>query len=68
MTTHLEQPAKRSKRVRASVAAIKAALTAVQETGLSVDKVCVSGGEVEIHCGGIENRKPAQNDGGLEEW
>lgn len=57
-----------SKRVRASEKAIKAALNAIQSAGLPVDKVCVSGGQVEIHCGSVEGNTPAKNDGGLKDW
>lgn len=55
-------------RVRASASAIKAALTALRETGIAVDKVCVSGGKVEIHCAHIEGERVDEKDGGLEEW
>jgi len=59
---------KQTHRTRASEAAIRAALRAIKGAGLPVDKVCVSGGSIEIHCGTIEARKTDEKDGGLEEW
>lgn len=56
------------KRVRASERALRIALKAIQDAGLPVDKVCVSGGQIEIHCGGIEEAKPKKNDGRLKQW
>lgn len=60
------QPA--TKRLRASRAAISAALDAIQASGLPVDKVCVIGGQVEIHCGQVEVSDTPKKDGGLEQW
>lgn len=57
-----------SKRIRASESAIRAALKAIQDAGLPVDKVCISGGQVEIHCRSVEDAKSAENDGGLKKW
>jgi hypothetical protein len=56
------------KRTRASQAAIRAALEAVKASGLPVDKVCVIGGQVEIHCGNVEGVAAATKDEGLEQW
>jgi hypothetical protein len=56
------------RRVRASEKAIRAALNAIQSAGLPVDKVCVSGGQVEIHCRPVEGSTSTENDGGLEDW
>lgn len=56
------------KRLRASETAIRAALRAVRASGLPVDKVCVIGGHVEIHCGHVEGSAAPAKDEGLEEW
>jgi hypothetical protein len=58
----------RQVRVRASENAIRAALHAMQGAGLAVEKLCVNGGKVEIHCRGIEPVPTAQEDGGLKDW
>lgn len=58
----------RPTRIRASEAAIKAALKAMREAGLSVKKLCVSGGQVEIHAGAVESEEPPENDGRLKQW
>lgn len=58
----------RTSRVRASEKAIRAALKAIQDAGLPVDKVCVSGAQIEIHCGHIESGEPGKKDDGLEQW
>lgn len=55
-------------RTRASEVAIRAALRAIQDAGLPVEKVCVNGGKVEIHCAPVEPAKPRENDKGLEKW
>lgn len=55
-------------RTRASEKAIRAALRAIQDAGLPVEKVCVNGGKVEIHCAPVEPGKPRRNDEGLEKW
>ena len=55
-------------RIRASETAIKAALKALRESGLHVEKVCVTGGQVEIHCAPVAGAGPAENDDGLEQW
>lgn len=55
-------------RVRASEKAIAAALKAILDVGLPVDRVCVSGGRVEIHCGRVEAGERTKNDGGLKDW
>lgn len=57
-----------AKRVRASEHAIRAALSAIQQAGLPVEKVCVAGGQVEIHCRPMEASNEAVNDGGLKDW
>lgn len=57
-----------AKRVRASDRALRIALKAIQDAGLPVDKVCVSGGQIEIHCGAIEGKPARKKNGGLKEW
>lgn len=56
------------KRVRASEHALKAAIKAMQECGLSVEKLSISGGRIEIHCGAIEGVTPTDEYAGLEKW
>lgn len=55
-------------RVRTSEKAIRSALKAIQDAGLPVDKVCVSGGLIEIHCRSVAGDRPENKDSGLEEW
>jgi len=50
-------------RVRASETAIKAALKALGSAGLTVHKVCVNGGKVEIHTLPVEETKPRKPNG-----
>ena len=56
------------KRLRASQSAIRATLQALKASGVPVDKVCVIGGHVEIHCGHVEGGNDTKKDGGLEQW
>lgn len=56
------------KRLRASQSAIRAALSAMKASGLPVDKVCVIGGHIEIHCGHVEAGSGPEKDEGLEKW
>lgn len=56
------------RRVRASEAAIRVALKAAKAEGMVVDKLCVTGGYVEIHFGGIDDKPLKENDSGLEKW
>lgn len=56
------------KRVRASEHALTTALKAMQSCGLSVEKVSISGGRIEIHCGGVEEEGAEINNGGLKDW
>ncbi|MCM2292268.1 hypothetical protein NAC44_08000 [Allorhizobium sp. BGMRC 0089] len=60
------QPSQR--RVRASEKAVTAALRAIRNAGLPVDRLSVSGGQVEIHISGIEPEPASQNDDGLKDW
>lgn len=65
--TALQNPEK-SSRVRASERAVTIALKALKSAGLSVDKLCIAGGQIEIHCGGVEPKTPTEEDDGLEPW
>jgi hypothetical protein len=56
------------RRTRASQSAIRATLAAMKASGMPVDKVCVIGGHVEIHCGQVEGENAPEKDGGLEQW
>jgi hypothetical protein len=38
------------------------------DAGLSVDKLCVTGAQIEIHCGAVEGKPLTQNHTGLEKW
>lgn len=55
-------------RTRASKSALQVTLEALKDAGLSVDKVCVNGGKVEIHCAQVAAKPVAKKDGGLKEW
>jgi len=57
-----------SQRIRASESAIRAALKAIQDAGLPVEKLLVKGGQVEIHCRHIEDAEQEEKDTGLEKW
>jgi len=67
MTMAVESPAP-GRRVRASERALRIALKVIQDSGLPVDKVCISGGQIEIHCGDVDVSKPKKKDGGLKQW
>ncbi|WP_156394432.1 hypothetical protein [Mesorhizobium sp. Root172] len=56
------------RRLRASRSAIQAALAAMKASGVPVDKVCVIGGHVEIHCGRVDGGTAPEKDEGLEKW
>lgn len=56
------------RRVRASERALRIALKAIQDSGLPVDKVCVSGGQIEIHCRPVEGDDQPKNHGGPKDW
>lgn len=56
------------KRVRASDRALRIALKAIQDAGLPVDKLLISGGQIEIHCGTVEGKPTSKKDGGLKQW
>lgn len=56
------------RRVRTSETALRIAIKAARAEGLVVDKLCVTGGYVEIHVGGVEGKPLEENDEGLEKW
>lgn len=62
------EPVKPSTRVRASEAAIKAALKAMRDSGIPIGRVCITGGHVEIHPGAVEGAAAVEDDGGLKDW
>lgn len=68
MTATASIPSADGKRIRASERAFRIALKVVQDAGLPVDRVCIAGGQIEIHCGGVEEAKPKKNDGRLKQW
>ncbi len=56
------------KRSRASQRAITAALASIKAAGLVVEKVCVNGGQVEIHIRQVPGGVEVEEDDGLESW
>lgn len=56
------------KRIRASERAFRIALKVIRDAGLPVDKVCVSGGQIEIHCSDVDGTVGKKKDDGLEQW
>jgi len=56
------------KRVRASERALRVAFKAMKDSGLSVDKLLINGGQIEIHCAGIERAGADHENEGLEKW
>lgn len=56
------------RRVRPSENALRIALKAAKAEGMVVDKLCVTGGYIEIHFTGVEREPAPENDGGLEGW
>ncbi|HLP70437.1 MAG TPA: hypothetical protein VK181_23265 [Rhizobium sp.] len=57
-----------STRVRASERAITAALNAIIAAGLPVEKLCISGGKVEIHVTGVEGASAPKKHKGPKDW
>jgi hypothetical protein len=55
-------------RVRASERASRLALTAMIDAGLTVQKVCLSGAQIEIHCVNAQVPSEEEEDDGLEKW
>jgi hypothetical protein len=68
MITASETQPHEAKRVRASERALRIALKAMADAGLSVDKLCVTGAQIEIHCGVVEAKPVPKNHGGLKQW
>lgn len=58
----------RPRRTRTSESALRITLAALRDAGLSVDKVCITGGQVEIHCGHVAVKPTAKKDEGLKQW
>jgi hypothetical protein len=58
----------KQRRKRLSEASMKAALKALADAGMQVQRVVVRGGEAEIVCGPVEHDPDTRNDGGLKEW
>lgn len=56
------------RRVRTSEHALRIALKVAKDEGMVVDKMCVSGGQIVIHFGGVEPETAPANNGGLKEW
>lgn len=56
------------RRTRASETAMRAALKALVAAGVTVDRVVVRGGEVEILCQPVEQSADKSNDRDLEQW
>lgn len=68
MTTAANHGYHSGKRVRPSENALRIALKAARAEGMVVDKLCVNGGQIEIHFHGVETDAAAENDDGLEKW
>jgi hypothetical protein len=61
------------KRIKASEHALKTTIKAMKESGLTISKVCINGGRIEIHCvDGAYRDKEEEDDEysglGLEKW
>lgn len=56
------------KRVRASEAAVSAVLRAMAANGIAVGKICVVGGQVEIHCGAPTKDAGSGREDGTKSW
>lgn len=60
--------AKPARRTRVSERALSLTLKAMQQAGVPVDRVCITGGQIEIHCAPIAQDSMTENDKGLEKW
>jgi hypothetical protein len=58
----------KTSRVRASDRALRITLKAMQDAGLPVHKVCISGGKIDIHCQAVEATATVKKDARLKEW
>lgn len=54
-------------RVRASKKALETVLDVLASKGLAVEKVRITGAQVEFDVGGIEDSDAPENDGGLKQ-
>lgn len=66
--TDATRPTKSTSRTRVSERALTVTLKAMQEAGMPVDRVCITGGQIEIHCAPIAEETRKANDEGLEKW
>jgi hypothetical protein len=56
------------RRIRPSEHALRIALRTAKAEGMVVDKLCVTGGYIEIHFGGVEVESSDGNHGDLDKW
>ncbi|KQS95335.1 hypothetical protein [Rhizobium sp. Leaf386] len=71
MTSHSnpsKQAGKAQTRNRVSERTLAATLKAMRDAGMSVDRVCITGGKVEIHTAPIAGETTVPDDEGLEKW
>jgi hypothetical protein len=59
---------KPASRTRVSERALTVTLKAMQGAGIPVERVCITGGQIEIHCAPIAEETRKANDAGLEKW
>lgn len=57
-----------SKRIRASQPAIEKAIAAIQSSGLSVDRLLIEGGKVEVVVAPVDGGKVPENHGCFKPW
>ncbi|TPW28582.1 hypothetical protein FJU08_17415 [Martelella alba] len=57
-----------NRKQRASPATVRSYLKVAREAGLTVDKMCIDGGKVEIHFADLESPRSPIDDGDLEKW
>lgn len=56
------------RRIRPSKTAVTVALEAIRSAGLPVEKVCINGGQIEIHCMPVEEQVSSEKHDDLEDW
>ncbi|MDR6632394.1 hypothetical protein J2X72_001178 [Phyllobacterium sp. 1468] len=66
--TSAAHAATEAKRIRASERAFRIALKVIRDAGLPVGKVCITGGQIEIHCADVDANETGQKDEGLKQW
>lgn len=54
-------------RVRTSERALRIAIKGLQEAGIPIQKICVTGSQIEIHCGSTTPTELPESNG-LEKW